>query len=97
MIDLQQAEHIAGEYLKKLGDEIGMSLQLVRRQDLSYGWLFFYNSQAYLQSGEIGSMLAGNAPFIVEACDGSLHVLGTAAPVEIYLKEYEISQGHTEK
>ncbi|PLT18883.1 YrhB domain-containing protein [Ralstonia mannitolilytica] len=93
MIDLQQAENVASHYLEELGREIGIPLTVVRRQDLPYGWVFFYNSKAYLESGEIGAMLAGNAPFVVDAFDGSLHVLGTAHPVDFYLKEYEAVRG----
>jgi len=89
MIDLSQAEQVAARYLTDLECSIGLSLAIVRRQDLSYGWLFFYNSSAYLKTGEFGSQLAGNAPFIVDGLDGSLHVLGTALPTEVYLKEYE--------
>ncbi|CAJ0816927.1 hypothetical protein LMG19087_02923 [Ralstonia wenshanensis] len=93
MIDQWQAESIASHYLDDLGREIGVPLAMVRRQDLPYGWLFFYNSITYLQTGEIGAMLAGNAPFVVDVLDGSIHVLGTAHPVEVYLKEYETERG----
>lgn len=97
MIDQRQAESIASQYLDDLGREIGVSLTVVRRQDLPYGWLFFYNSMTYLKTGEIGAMLAGNAPFVVDALDGSLHVLGTAHPIEVYLEEYEVARGHVKR
>ncbi|WP_404994344.1 YrhB domain-containing protein [Cupriavidus pauculus] len=74
-----------------------MSLKIVRRQDLPYGWLFFYNSRDDLQSGEISSMLAENSPFIVDAVDGSLHVLGTALPVDAYLRKYESTRAHVKR
>ncbi|GAI15651.1 unnamed protein product [marine sediment metagenome] len=97
VIDLWQAEQVAADYLANLGREIGMPLQLVKRRDLPYGWLFFYNSQAYLQNGEVGAMLAGNAPFVVDAIDGSLHILGTASPVDVYLREYETKRGYSKE
>ncbi|MGA4290003.1 YrhB domain-containing protein [Ralstonia nicotianae] len=93
VIALRQAENIASHYLCDLGREIGVPLAVVKRRELPYEWLFFYNSSAYLKSGEVGTMLAGNAPFIVDVLGGSVHVLGTAHPVEIYLKEYEAARG----
>ncbi|MFM0184142.1 YrhB domain-containing protein [Paraburkholderia aspalathi] len=89
MINLEQAERSASEYLAGIESQLGMPLQVLRRLDVSFGWVFFYNTEAYVRSGAIGSMLAGNAPFVIDAEDGSLHVLGTAHPVERYLQEYE--------
>lgn len=43
------------------------------------GWLFFYNSAAYLTSGNVIDALAGNGPLLV-GDDGRLRVLGTAIP-----------------
>lgn len=94
MIDLQQAEVLALRYLTSKGETINTALQLSKRVDLPYGWLYFYNSSAYLQHGELGAMLAGNAPFIIDASDGALHEFGTAHPIEEYLKEYEANRGN---
>jgi len=92
MITVEQANKLANIYLANLQDKLNVSLEIVRRIDISYGWVFFYNSKAYMESGDISSLLAGNAPFLVDAGDGSLHVLGTAHPLEIYLGEYEKSR-----
>jgi tetrahydromethanopterin S-methyltransferase subunit H len=35
--------------------------------------------------------LAGNAPFIVDRKDGSIHVTGTAYPPEVYLQNYALT------
>lgn len=89
MIDLEMAERSAAEYLAGIEGRLGIPLQVVRRLDVSFGWVFFYTSEAYVRTGAIGAMLAGNSPFLIDAEDGSLHVLGTANPVETYLQEYE--------
>ena len=54
-----------------------------------YGWIFFYNSKAYLEGGDFSDVLAGNAPLLVDRVDGELRVTGTARPLEEYLAAYE--------
>lgn len=54
-----------------------------------YGWVFFYQSKAYLETRDFSELLAGNAPLIVDRFDGELRVTGTALPVEEYLAKYE--------
>ncbi|MCJ2188529.1 YrhB domain-containing protein [Novosphingobium beihaiensis] len=48
--------------------EIGEPLAPVSSaQRLSSGWSFFYQSQAYIASGDFGEMLVGQGPVII--CD----------------------------
>ena len=54
-----------------------------------WGWVFFYNSQKYIATGEAIHALAGNAPFIVNRNTGALEVTGTAKRIEEYVSEYE--------
>ncbi len=51
---------------------------------------YFYKTKDFLETGDLSAMLAGNAPFIVNSRDGVIHVLGTANPVDVYLKEYAL-------
>jgi Immunity protein 35 len=88
MITNDQAERIAVEYLSNMERRVGIPLQLTKKLDGPFGWVFFYNSRAYIESGNISAMLAGNSPFLIDSYDGTLHVLGTAYPVEQYLAEY---------
>ena len=55
----------------------------------SWGWVFFYNSRKYVETNEFEHALFGNAPYIVNRFDGSMHVTGTARPTEHYIAEYE--------
>jgi hypothetical protein len=54
-----------------------------------YGWIFFYDSRKHLDTGEVRFALAGNAPIVIEKATGSARVLGTALPVEEYIRLYE--------
>jgi hypothetical protein len=53
-----------------------------------YGWIFFYQSKEYLETGNFLEQLVGNAPIIVNI-HGELGLTGTAFPLEHYLAEYE--------
>ena len=52
-------------------------------------FVFFYESSRYLETGAFEDRLAGNAPILVDRRTGELHFLGTAEPVEFYIKEFE--------
>ena len=54
-----------------------------------WGWVFFYQSSEYLESGDPDSQLAGNAPYVVNKQNGELYSTGTALPIEEYIDEYE--------
>ncbi len=47
-----------------------------------------YNSKAYVETGEIGHRLAGNAPIIIDKADGSVHTGGTRFGAYFYLQAY---------
>lgn len=90
MISLQEAIIIAEEHLASRSIKIGKELQLMkeRTQEFEYGWVFFYQSKKYLETGNVYYMLGGNSPFIINRNDASMEVTGTAHPVEKYIKEY---------
>lgn len=54
-----------------------------------YGWIFFYQSNEYLDGGDEMPMLVGNAPIVVNRNTSELRLTGTARPLEHYLEEYE--------
>lgn len=54
-----------------------------------WGWVFFYDSLQHQESGDIKYLLIGNAPYLVNRNDGSIHSTGTSSPIENYIAEYE--------
>jgi hypothetical protein len=55
-----------------------------------YGWIFYYQSSAYLRDrSDMSNALAGNAPFIIDRTNGGLHVLGTGQNFDIRLAAFE--------
>lgn len=91
ILNKKSASQIALEHLAKLEKEIGEPLGLADSETLEkkFGWVFFYNSKEYIETRNFRSMLAGNAPFIVDRTSGEVHVTGTAKPIEDYITDYE--------
>ena len=56
--------------------------------DGEFGWVFFYQSKAYLESRRPSDAFAGNAPLLVSRKDGMLHITGTAFPIETYIENF---------
>ena len=54
-----------------------------------WGWVFFYDSRKHVETGDVQFAIAGNAPYIVNRLDRSIHVTGTAKAIEHYISEYE--------
>ncbi len=78
------------EVLGMRSKDVPLELVLVDEQTISgdFGWVFFYESRAYLESGHLSDTLLGNAPIIVSRLDGSLHGTGTAHSVEFYIDNF---------
>lgn len=54
-----------------------------------FGWVFFYQSKKYIDTNDFQYMLLGNAPYIVNRFDGTVHETGTANEIEYYIDKYE--------
>lgn len=54
-----------------------------------WGWVFYYNSREFSETRDPMMGLVGNAPYIVNRHDGSLHATGTARSIEYYIEAYE--------
>ena len=54
-----------------------------------WGWVFFYDSRKYRETGGVQFAVAGNAPFFVRRENGAVFVAGTAYPLEVYIDDFE--------
>lgn len=77
MIDQRQASAIARRHLAELSDEMGVDLSLDAEatRETRDGWLFYWNSTAYLTDGSISDALAGNGPLFIYRDSGSVERL----------------------
>ena len=91
MVSHNDAIEIARQYL--IGKRHDAKIEPVVDEQITierpFSWVFFYNSRAFLETGDDLYALIGNSPTIVDRHDGSIHVKGSAQPIEFYIEEYE--------
>jgi hypothetical protein len=51
-------------------------LVVARVDEHDFGWVYFYDSSAHIETGQPSDALVGNAPLIVDKSDGKLYVTG---------------------
>lgn len=97
-VNYQQAEQIAADWLKQQPNQAevhgGVSLKLDSTIEKPYGWVFFYNTKEFLETGNRLAALGGNAPIMVEKATGQIYITGTAHPLDHYLADYERFHPH---
>jgi len=66
-----------------------IELAITKVVERPVGWIFYFNSKRYVETGNTTDALVGNAPFLVDRQKKCIVTLGTAYPVERYVEEYE--------
>ena len=91
-IDNHTARALARHQVATLAIDSGLDLVLQPERTLTtdVGWVFFYESRRYLETGDEHDKLMGNAPLLV-CRTGAVHLLGTERPVEAYLDDFRRS------
>ncbi len=85
------AEQRVQAMLDDFASRDGAACVVISNETISkpWGWVVFYQSKAYLESGELRDRLAGNSPYFVNKQSKKIDVSGTAHPIEYYIAEYE--------
>ncbi len=92
VVNIQEAQRLVEAELEQTVDKYNPIDCLVipeKTIEKSWGWVFFYQSKAYVETGDFCDMLSGNSPIIVNRITGELSYTGTAYDVEHYINEYE--------
>jgi hypothetical protein len=90
MINYEEATSIAKKYVDTVRVYPPMDLALMLEQtiEFEYGWVFFYQSEAYIKSNDIMDALGGIGALLVDKFSGDIYETGTAHPVEKYIADY---------
>jgi hypothetical protein len=54
-----------------------------------YGWIFFYDSQRHIETGDVADAIAGGGPVVVLAATGEIHELGSRLAPELEVRGFE--------
>ena len=77
VLGLGSSDHV-GKYIILEGETI----------EDDFGWVFFFTTKDYLESGDFLDMPVGIGPVIISRKDGSIHETGSALPVEDYIENF---------
>jgi hypothetical protein len=84
MITKQQAEQLVYEHINAPSPQWPdmPEMIVVHTDERELGWVVYWTSRPYHETGEIQHAIAGNAPYLVCRQDGTLFETGTAPPIE---------------
>ncbi|MDX2086317.1 MAG: YrhB domain-containing protein [Kofleriaceae bacterium] len=87
MLTHDEARFIAESHLRATSthDVVIVDRHTIERR---WGWVFFYNTRQFVETGDRDHGLIGNAPLFVDRVDGHLWISGTGFPIEHYLRVY---------
>lgn len=85
----QEAQQLAQRYLESLGDSEPIAFYDELSQRKPYGWILFYNSKQFIETGNILCALGGNGPLVVLETTREVVPLSTALTVEEGIEELE--------
>ncbi|WAC73739.1 YrhB domain-containing protein [Roseateles sp. SL47] len=85
---MEQAMDQLGAALPENRDRPPHQLVVLKVEEHDFGWVYFYNSKEFAETGDFLCSLAGNSPLIVDRHEGKLYGTGSAMPIEHYLSEY---------
>jgi len=77
VFDMAVAEGVAQAAIARMGVDFALQPQLTEKA--GDGWVFFYESRAFIRTGEVQHRLAGNGPIFVSAA-GAVTMLPTHTP-----------------
>jgi hypothetical protein len=67
------------------------SVVVAEVDEYPWGWVVYYQSKRFMETGDYRAQLAGNAPFFVTRDDGVLHepVAGSGVPIFEHVRLFE--------
>ncbi len=75
---------------KTKGQQLELQILEEKTLEFEFGWVFFYQSKKFIETGNLLFALGGNAPLIVDKYIKEIFRTGTAYPIEKYLDDYLI-------
>jgi hypothetical protein len=91
--NVEEARRLAGRHLARLPISADTELTILDEHTIEedFGWLFFWTSKKYRETGEFKYALAGNAPIIVDRRDSSVHETSTADCIDDIIDHYKVA------
>jgi hypothetical protein len=92
MITEDDARVLALEALASIQRRGSLELAISGVRGWEHGWIFFYNSRRFLETGALADMLAGNGPIVVDFA-GNVIVAPTSVSIDEFLESLRPTSG----
>ena len=88
MLSLEDAKVKAESELFRLQFQYPVVVLDQATKEFEFGWVFFYQSEEFVRTGNPSARLAGNAPLLVNRLSGEVATTDTALPLQHYINQY---------
>ena len=85
VLTIEEARQIARVLLGSIQSRIDQPLVLFEPREFAGGWLFAYDSERYIRTGDISDAIGGNGPIAVFR-SGNVQILGTSDSLAVHLE-----------
>lgn len=86
MLDLAEAQKLIEDLVISKRDNCAIMSE--RTIEYDFGWAFFYQAIAYIESRDFRDLLVGHGPVIVDKNTGKFFETGCAYPTDYYVNAY---------
>jgi hypothetical protein len=80
-----QAKAVAERKVRAIADACNDEFGIVGNETIDEGWLFYYNSKAFIETGNVRDALAGNGPIFVDR-NGAVTVLPSGISWQVAIR-----------
>jgi hypothetical protein len=96
-LTLEQARELAEQAMVAAFPNKDVVLQPEKTEVKPFGWVFYYNSRDYVESGDFLASIPGNGPILVDNEEGTVQLLSSSPGlVAEQLKEYARRRGYSD-
>ena len=90
MMNIEQAKQLALKKLEEIQKKTLVKLAIMEEHTLPFkdGWVFFYQSEEFVETKDPEKMVGGNAPILVDKQNGNVLITGTSKDISYYIDTY---------
>jgi hypothetical protein len=85
----KEALEIAKKSVAQLREGTDFAIQESDTVEKPFGWVFFYNTKKFIETGDPKYIRPGNGPLVVERLGGNTTFLSTSLPPAKAIEEFE--------
>lgn len=89
MIDQAKAKRIAEEHIRRnCPPDLKCVILDEQTVEAPAGWIFFFQSATYLETGNLSDRIINNLPIVVDRRNGSISFIKSGQSIKSYIEEY---------